>query len=66
MQLTVNGKPHRHEGDGRLSALLRELGADERHAAVTVNGEIVPRARRAAHRLREGDVVEVLVFAAGG
>lgn len=66
MQLTVNGEPHRHEGDGRLPSLLREIGADERAVAVMVNGLVVPRDRRAARDLREGDVVEILVFAAGG
>ena len=66
MQLTVNGEAHEHPGSGTLDALLDELGANKAHAAAMVNGDVVPSTEWAAINLREGDVVELLVFVGGG
>ncbi len=66
MQLTVNGEAHEHAGSGTLDALLDELGANKAHAAAMVNGDVVPSTEWAAINLREGDVVELLVFVGGG
>jgi thiamine biosynthesis protein ThiS len=66
MRLTVNGCAHDHRGDGTLAALLVETGAADRPVAVMVNGEVVDQARRAGWSLREGDIVEILIFAGGG
>lgn len=66
MTLVVNGAPHDHTGNGTLAALLTELEADDRRAAVMVNGEVIRRERRATFALSEGDEIEVLVLAAGG
>ncbi|OGV63519.1 MAG: thiamine biosynthesis protein ThiS [Lentisphaerae bacterium RIFOXYC12_FULL_60_16] len=66
MNLTVNGAPHIHEGDGSLVRLAAELGISLDRAAVVVNEKIVPRTDRDAFRLAAGDKVELIVFAAGG
>jgi sulfur carrier protein len=66
MQLTVNGEEHEHRGDGTVSSLLEELGADRGRVALMVNAEVVARERRDGLLLREGDRIEVLTFAGGG
>jgi sulfur carrier protein len=66
MDLIVNGKPHLHLGDGSIAELLDEMGAKPAVTAVVINGEVVPRSRWAAVRLKEHDEVELLVMAAGG
>jgi sulfur carrier protein len=64
--LTVNGAPHRHDGEGTLASLLGELGANPRRVAIMVNDEILHGADRDRRVLKEGDRVEVLMFAGGG
>ena len=66
MRLVVNGKTYEHAGDGTLVSLLEELGADGDRVATVVNDEVVPKTSRSLTRLREGDRVEVLIFAGGG
>jgi len=66
MELLVNGKTVEHSGDGRLPALLMELGADPRLCAVMINGNVVSRDTWDDVALAENDEVEVLVFASGG
>ena len=46
--------------------LLHEQGLAERRVAIEVNGEIVPRARRAEHVLRAADRVEIVHALGGG
>ncbi len=66
MKLTVNGEPHEHQGGGTIGALLEELGANQAHTALMVNGEIVPFNGWEATPLNENDEVEMLVFVGGG
>jgi sulfur carrier protein len=66
MRLIVNGKPHEHAGAGRPADLLKEIGADPDRSALGVNDEVIRRADWESVKLREGDRVEVLVFAGGG
>ena len=66
MKLTVNGEPHRHNGDGSIAALLAELGAKGEHTALMLNGEVLPSKDWNRVRLEEGDTVELLVFVGGG
>jgi len=66
MNLTVNGEPHQHEGQGTISELLRECQADAERTAVMVNGEVVRRGQFGSVRLSEGDQVELIMIAAGG
>ena len=66
MQLTVNGDSHNHSGNGSVSTLLSELGANPDHAAVTVNGNIVFSKDWNTFKLSDGDAVEVLTFVGGG
>jgi sulfur carrier protein len=66
MILMVNGEKHAHRGDGTLLTLLQELQADGNRVATMVNDAVVGKEQRAAVTLREGDRVEVLMFAGGG
>lgn len=54
------------DGAPTIAALLAELDLVGRRVAVEVNGEVVPRERHGAHRLAEGDAVEVVTFVGGG
>lgn len=66
MKLTVNGDTHEHQGDGRIDALLEELGANKAHTALMVNGEVVPSENWETTTLNENDEIEMLVFVGGG
>ena len=66
MRITVNGETTDVDAEETVLDLLRRIGADPRKAAVVVNEDVVPRARHEEHGLREGDVVEILMFAGGG
>ena len=66
MNLTVNGEPHIHRGDGSIPALLDELGAHAAHTALMLNGSVVPSAEWERTVLSENDAVEMLVFVGGG
>jgi sulfur carrier protein len=64
--LSVNGEPWQGVAATSVADLLQQLGVDARLVAVELNGEILPRAERAARRLRAGDRVEVVHFVQGG
>jgi len=66
MKLTVNGEPHKHQGNGSIDALLEELGANKAHTALMLNGSVVPSNDRETTTLKENDAVEMLVFVGGG
>lgn len=67
MKLVVNGEVFEHVGDPILQAVLTSYGvAPGVRVAVVVNDEVVPQAKHATSGVREGDRIEVLVFAGGG
>jgi len=66
MQITVNGQPRRVSADMTVATLLGELELAEKHVAVEVNLELVPRERHAEHRLADGDHLEIVTFVGGG
>jgi thiamine biosynthesis protein ThiS len=66
MNLTVNGEAYRHDGQGTLAELFRELRAEPGRTAVMVNGEVVRKSRFDSVRLSDGDQVELIMITAGG
>jgi sulfur carrier protein len=66
MNLTVNGRAHKHSGSGTIAELLAEFGRERAGTALMVNGAVVPRAEWDGVRLSQGDRIELLVFAGGG
>ena len=49
-----------------VAELIEDLDLSPEQVAVEVNGELVPRAERAAHQLSEGDAVELVTLVGGG
>ena len=63
--LAVNGEPAAAEA-ATLEALLAELGHDPAAVATALNGEFVPRRKRAQTPIQDGDRVEILAPRQGG
>ncbi|WP_407924627.1 sulfur carrier protein ThiS [Catellatospora vulcania] len=66
MTVVVNDKPRPTRRGETVAELLNGLAVPSRGVAVAVNGEVVRRADWPAHRLLDGDRVEVLTAAQGG
>ncbi|WP_295541278.1 sulfur carrier protein ThiS [uncultured Thiohalocapsa sp.] len=66
MQITINGEATEIADDLDMAALIARLGLTGRRIAVEVNQELVPRSRFEAHRLRDGDRVEIIHAVGGG
>ena len=66
MQIQVNGKAMSVESNCTLQALLDTLAITGGRLAVEVNEEIVPRSEHDAHKLADGDVVEIVHAIGGG
>jgi sulfur carrier protein len=65
-QILLNGASHPLPEGGTVEALLEAAGFGGRRVAVEVNGDIVPRSRHGAHRLHDGDRVEIVQALGGG
>lgn len=65
MNLTINGEARKVQA-GDLAALLQELAMHDRVVATALNGEFVPKGRRAQQALRDGDTVEIVSPMQGG
>ena len=63
MTYFLNGEPHQHEGELRLSDVVGEV---RRGVAVAVDGVVVPRARHPETVLTEGARIELVTAVQGG
>ena len=43
MKIKLNGENHNHNGNGSINSLLDELKLNKDHAAIMLNGNIVPQ-----------------------
>ena len=66
VQVTVNDEPRTLPDGATVADLVAALELGPRRIAVEVNRDIVPRADYAAHRLLDGDAVEIIHFVGGG
>ncbi len=66
MQIIVNGQSHAVSDGTTLAELLTQLDLQAKHVAVEINMELVPRAEHVAHRLADGDQLEVVTIVGGG
>ncbi len=66
MDIRLNGDRFPLDEGATVAALIDALALNGRRIAVEVNEEVVPRSRHAAHRLNEGDRVEVVHAIGGG
>ena len=64
--LQINGKPREIAGECTVEQLVATLQLEGKRFAIELNGEIVPRSRRAATQLKNGDRLEVVVAVGGG
>lgn len=65
MKITLNGTTQ-ETGAETLAALLDEMGYTNARVATAVNEEFVPAPNRDAHRLAEGDRIEIVTPRQGG
>jgi sulfur carrier protein len=65
LSLTVNGAA-REATASTLLELLTDLGYGGNKVATAVNGDFVPERLRGAHRLTDGDVIEIVAPRQGG
>lgn len=66
INITLNGEPFELEGSEDIPALISQMGADGKRIAIMLNSSVVSRHDWDKTPLKEGDSVEVLVFAGGG
>jgi len=66
VRLTVNGEQRRVQAERNISALVAQLGLDERKIAIERNLAIVPRSLWPATVLADGDRIEIVHFVGGG
>ncbi len=66
MQVHVNGEPQQVPDGTTVAELLERLGLADKPVAVEVNLQVVPRQEHKAHRLAEGDRLEIVTLVGGG
>ena len=66
VRITVNEEPRELPAETTVADLVAGLALGPRRIAVEVNRAVVPRAEYGAHRLAEGDTVEIIHFVGGG
>ena len=66
IDLTLDGNPYSVRADTSLAALVAALGHAPNKVSTAVNGLFVPRARREAYMLQDGDAVLLFQPIVGG
>jgi thiamine biosynthesis protein ThiS len=66
IEIVLNGRTREVQAGQSVAALVVELGLRPGMVAVEVNEALVPRDRREAAELREGDRVELVTIMGGG
>ena len=66
MQILLNGESYDYNGLANINALLDDIGANKDHAALMLNGSVIPSDNWKNQEIKENDEIEVLVFVGGG
>ncbi len=66
MHIQVNGRDTEVPGGLSAHELVERLELAGKRIAMEVNGEILPRSSYAAHRLSDGDRIEIIHAVGGG
>ncbi len=66
MQIIVNAQPREVADAITIAQLLDELNLADKHVAVEVNLDLIPRGQHAEHRLAGGDKLEIVTLVGGG
>jgi sulfur carrier protein len=64
--IELNGKEEQLPSGSDVNRLLSIIGSDGNNVAVLVNDRSIRPENRSTHLLRQGDRVEILIFAGGG
>ncbi|MBW3095639.1 sulfur carrier protein ThiS [Bifidobacterium sp. 64T4] len=64
--MIINGKEENVETPISVAELIERQGFRADRVAVELNGEIVPRTKRAQTQLKGTDTVEIVTFVQGG
>lgn len=66
VELTVNGKKRTATDGATITTLLDELQINPLRVAIQLNQQIIKREMYERTPLREGDMLEIITFMAGG
>ena len=66
VQIIVNAQPREVGNRISVAQLLDELNLADKHVAVEVNLDLIPRRQHAEHRLADGDKLEIVTLVGGG
>ena len=59
--VTINGKQQQLDGPTTVAAYVETLPVNQRHLAVAINGEVVPRDQWLDTLIEDGDTIETRV-----
>ena len=66
MEIILNGDNQQIENQSTILLLLNSLKINKEHAALMINGNIIPSCNWNSYLLKENDEVEIMVFVGGG
>lgn len=66
MHIELNGDSYLLDDGATVGVLIERLSLMGRRVAVEVNEEVIPKSLHPAHRLNEGDRVEIVHAIGGG
>ena len=66
VKILINGEPAEIEQSLSVAQLLELRQFTQKHLAVELNGEVVPRAQHAETLVHDGDQLEVVSLVGGG
>ncbi|MBW2184898.1 MAG: sulfur carrier protein ThiS [Deltaproteobacteria bacterium] len=66
MEITINSQKRTVDAGTTLSALIDEMGLDDKRIAIEYNREILAREQFATITLHAGDTIEIVNFVGGG
>lgn len=66
MEITVNSQNRTVDTGTTLSALINEMGLDDKRIAIEYNRDILSREQFPTITLQAGDTVEIVNFVGGG
>lgn len=66
MEVTVNGEVRRVPEETTAARLVELLELAGRRYAMEINGQLLPKAQHAGHRLSPGDRIEIVQAVGGG
>ncbi|MGE8546131.1 sulfur carrier protein ThiS [Alcaligenes sp. Marseille-Q7550] len=66
MNIILNGQNKTLANADTISALIAQLGYENKRIAVELNGDIVPKSQHATTAIKDSDTIEIVVAVGGG